>query len=464
MEEILKNLKKNWWLLPVFIIITLLLRCLLKKFTSIEESDINIFLSIVGVFFTYFGFIAANFAQRKSDEIQTKSQEIQNNLIEFGLMNNPKESFEDIFNQDIIPNLITAKQYSDSKIYMLLSSPAYGYPVVENSTYHKFINELFSLGTDSTIELMVFSPDAHFDYWSNVLLWDTSSENKIATDFAKEIIVTLKNISVRNNYNLFLKKEISIRLYGFDFGNYLTIKKNNENKSIADKVFLCMVDPFNIILSQKEISKARHIQLPTRTINDYIGIGSDSLFERFKICPYTMNKNTAKVKKENIPLLIIDFVFGLTSPGKIVEIKWFETEFRYFFDNYKITKKVSQDNEIVHLKIIIKNLLEYYKELIIFFDEQHIKKIKELSDSIPHIFQIIKSILIVTDEFNDIKDLNKIEIASNEFYCETNKKLSEKLNEITDEKDKLIHMIYFLLYGGLGKSLYFEDIINNKEN
>ena len=461
MEKILKNIKILWWLLPIFLIVIYILRCLLIKYANVTENDFNNYLSIFAVFFTFFGFYAAFYAQKNSESIQTKSDEIQKDLIEFGLINNPKESFEIIFKDDLIPSLSTAKNYANSKIYLLLSSPAYGYPVVTKDTYNSFKTELFNFDNSIIVELMFFCPDSHFDYWSNIILWDLSDDkNKdLSIFFAKEVFDVLNQIQSRkNHYKLYVKKEVSIRLYGFDYGN--RGNQQNETTLKPDKVYLCMVDPFNIVMSQSEISKARHIQLPSRNISEYIGgIDKESLFERMKQCPYRMTKfEDAIVNPSFIPYLVVDYLFGLTSISRVVNDKCFLSEFDLFFKNYKKSPKFKNNSstDIELIKEIVNNIIRYYCEIISFLENEY--NYSNINKDISFLLSILKTISNLTsfslDNYSNIKDV----INSSPDYLIDSQPLENKLNSYTDDVMKFKMAVYFLLYSGLGKSLYYEKL------
>lgn len=475
MKKIFTNSKTYYWLIPISIALLIIIRFYSDKFNLIDKNEFINIISIAAILFTISGFIAAFVAQKKSSEIQK-------DLIEFGLINNPKESFEVIFTEDLIPSLQSAKRYTGSKVYLLLSSPAYGYPVTTNDTYHNFKDALFDLDSTNTVELMYFCPDSHFDYWSNVVLWDQSAnkylfpnKEQISINFAKEIIDTLKHIEGKSSsYKLYIKKEISIRLYGFDFGRRID-SLSTEIPVMIDKVYLCMVDPFNIVLSQIEISKARHIQLPSRNIAEYIGTSQESLFERLKQCPYRMTKYAgAEVNKGNIFYLLIDYVFGLTSPGKIVTLDWFLSEFELFFENYKKTQKIELQNKDDSnlLKDIVNNILAYYCEIIKFLNGQYGFELKYLKDRIGFLLSIIKDVSSMKDEntksifcFNCDTEINTI-INSHAPYKirmeSTEENLLDYLNKCDSDEDKFKKTIYYLLYSGLGKSQYYKKLMDIK--
>lgn len=457
MKKILKNIKIFWWLLPIFILIILTSRWLLTKYTGIVENDITILISVFGVFFTYFGFYAAYSAQKKSDEIQK-------DLLEFGLINNPKESFEVIFNEDLIPSLHeAAKREIESNVYLLLSSPAYGYPVVSKDTYNQFKTALFDLDSSKKVEMMFFCSDSHFDYWCNILLWDLSNkEEVISVSFAEEVYDVLDKIRTRDNFKIFIKKEVSIRLYGFDYGNRGNLS-SEISRHKADKVYLCMVDPFNIVMSQLEISRARHIQLPSRNISDYIG-GNDneSLFERMKQCPYRMKKfNEAEVTHDLLPHLIVDYIFGLTSISKVVGEDCFILEFNLFFENYKKNSKImsSQKTDELLLKEIVENILKYYCSVITFIKDKPV--LDSFDQNVGFIFSIIKNVAAKINfdlnSYTEIKD--KINTAQD--YQINNQTLISLLP--TDLSiDFYKKAIYYLLYSGMGKSTYYKKLTNSQ--
>ena len=440
------------------------------------SSDVNSLMNriaIIACFITLIGAIQAHRSQNKSDTLQ-------DDLIKMGLLNAPRESFEDIFGYDIIPNLKEMVKYEkDGKIYLLLSTPAYGYPVIDEGTYEKFREAIKALQTNS-IEFMFFCPDAHYDYWCNLLLWSITYDKKedFAIKFAKEICAML--LMIEGNYlspsktatpdtstkrwAMWIKREVTIRLYSFIYNPKNPIVQTEEGKLAFNKVFICFVDAFNIALSQYDIAKARHMQIHPRDIEEYVG-KNDSFFERTKHCPYTMSKD-GMVAKDNIKLLIADFVFGLTSESKYKDYESFEKQFDLYFKRLKQSSKYAKRDEKGILMDILKILVNYYDEMIKYFlREQYLTLGKYLKNHVI-IFKIINEKLS-TPKILYIKALcrtiNQIQVnITAKEYDQKEREISNFLERV-DDKEKIKFTIYLILSAGFRQSAYYDAVVHPQQ-
>ncbi|OGW41511.1 MAG: hypothetical protein A2Y97_10860 [Nitrospirae bacterium RBG_13_39_12] len=244
------------------------------------------------------GLIIAIYAAYEASNAAQKSQKTQERLVDIGLLpTHTRSKFERIFNEHLVQPLQNhSYKGKPAEIYLLLSTPSYGYGVLGQnvSSLRKAIKDL---NQGCKVQVIFFSPDAHFHYWCNVLLWSIAREGKeqFAINFALDILEFLKRIE-NKEWKIWLTGETTVRLFAFF----------NHEKS---EVYLLLVDRFSITQDQfGDRFKSRSVKVLLPQVQEYVS-GEYSYFDRIKQCPYTLKAGdeAALCLEKNGVLLQLNF-------------------------------------------------------------------------------------------------------------------------------------------------------------
>lgn len=409
---------------------------LIPKDLAVKDEYIN-WIAIFASVITIWGFI-------KSWEAASKSSKIETDLIEEGVISlEIKEGFKNIFNEHFIKKIDLFKN-SPGNIYLSLSTPAYGYGVLGRKECKKLHHSLEMLHSESQIELILFSPDAHYNYWANLIFWslDVVDEN-FMNDFALLTYEIIDTLSTKKCL-IWLKKETTVRFFAYEpLGDP---KKAGNPK----KAFVSLVDSISIYQNQFGSDfNARSLPIQRNQIKEFIN-GSSSFFHRIKSCPYTFRINEDAALKfggmdneENKKLakfLKWDFILGRTSYNHYPDKSMFKDECKFFIANRG--KEHSDKEDIVYQKILL-GFFNYYK----YINEKYSIVEKRIISDKQH-KQIIDALKKITDDdFKDIKEY---------FFTEDIDNTAESQEET---KDNLwIDLLYDVLTAGFGESKYAKEI------
>mgnify|MGYP003393843761 CR=1 FL=1 len=224
---------------------------LIPKNLALKDEYIT-WVGLVGFVVTSWGFI-------KSWQAASRAEKIENSLIEVGLLSSGiKEDFSNIFNEHLIKEIHSFKN-TPGNIYLSLSTPAYGYGVLGKIECQKLYDSFNNIHPVSKIELIIFSPDAHYNYWANLIFWSISKDlgddfiNNFAV-FTHEIIDLLSS----KKCSIWLKKETTVRFFAY------------ESSDRDKKAYVSLVDSISIYQNQFGTGfKARSLPIQRTQLNNH---------------------------------------------------------------------------------------------------------------------------------------------------------------------------------------------------
>jgi hypothetical protein len=317
----------------------------------------------------YLSLLALYFAERAA----RKSKETENQLIRYGLSDaENKTEFGAIFKEHLVDQLGQFKNRG-AKIYLLLSTPAYGYAVVGSGKFGDFALALEELNAECTLELIFFSPDDHFPYWANVLLWSEISSRdgeQFAEGFANGINRVFAALKTHNNkqypWKLWVTQATTVREFAF----FPSVQDRDDNPdNPADRIYLVLTDPFSISQEQFKASfQARSIRIASFGGKEFAG-EPESYFERIKVCPYTgRSRETAALipsaHGRELETLMTDYILGRTH-RRILELESFKSEIKIFLASETVKKILAEGTTKDQLLLnILRQILRYYKHVL----------------------------------------------------------------------------------------------------
>jgi len=307
--------------------------------------------AFISVILTVLSLLAAIIAAYNASKANAKSQETEEQLEKIGLLaTEARGDFENIFRDHLISNLLEFRNRA-ANVYLLISTPAYGFAVVGSDIFQEYFQALRDLNSACDLEIILFSPDAHFHYWCNVLVWANNRSEKegFAFDFAKNIKESLDMLKYKR-CDIWLTDETTVRLFAF-------IDKNKT--SILNKAFILLVDKISIPQDQfGDNFKSRSLPIMLPQINEYIG-GDNNYFDRVKRCPYTFIKGenaglrtSAHEDNPHVRLLDMikwDYILGRTSQTQLPDFECFKEEMGLFVNESKLSNPEQSILETVSL-------------------------------------------------------------------------------------------------------------------
>ena len=430
----------------------------------------------------YLSALALFYAERAA----RKSEETENQLIRYGLSAaENKTEFKAIFKEHLIDQL---GQFRDKggKIYLLLSTPAYGYAVVGSDKFGEFVGALEDLNADCTLELIYFSPDDHFPYWANVLLWSeirSKDENQFSERFADAITRVFTELNTHNNeqypWKLWVTQATTVREFAF----FPTLQNRGDHAdNPADRIYLVLTDPFSISQEQFKASfQARSIRVASFERREFAG-DSESYFERIKVCPYTgrSREMAALIPSQHgtqLENLMADYILGRTH-RRILEQDSFKSEIKVFLDSETVRKTVDEGTTQYQLLLnILRHILIYYRYVL---DKSSIgaQLSKEQGSRLIKALRNCSNINTTDETFNNDKtelltklgSLNaelKAMIDSPDDNPDATPVLQQPATQaartpgISNSREcELINCVYALLSSGFGESRYASSLIS----
>ena len=292
--------------------------------TGIREE--NEFVNLIGIFgfiFGFWGFI-------KSWQAASKSEKIEKILIETGQISSEiKEDFRSIYDHHLINELKKFKG-KNGTIYLSLSTPAYGYSALTIEDSKRLLSAFSDLNNDHEIQLILFTPDAHYNYLTNTIFWSLKKESQeLQNEFLKKFADhTLEFIKMFNTKKckIWLKNETTVRFFGYHISDF------------SKKGYLSLVDNFTIYQDQSEGNfDARSLPIQSAHASEYFE-SDKSYFNKLKRCPYTLvesdraSLNLGNVDniddKELAVKLAWDYILGRTSFNYYNLIDEFREEYK----------------------------------------------------------------------------------------------------------------------------------------
>ena len=438
-----------------------------KNIFHIHIHEIDDYLALIGILALVVGFLAAWEAYIAAN----KSEEIEESLTEVGLLaSEVKTEFKLIFDDHLIKRLNEVSNQS-ATIRLAISTPSYGYGVLGQNSFVSLHSAFSGLNEKKcSIEIAIFSPDAHFHYWSNLLMWAIEQKNPLlfAKDFAqntKDMLLLMKAKASK----IWLMRETTVRFFAYSY-------HNKRSKREVKKAYFSLVDRFSLYQNQfKEEFQATSLPVFSTQINDYIE-KEKSFFERIKNCPYSQHTGDAasidfrnygslsaddkQSKEKTLNYLISDFLLGRTHANQIVNFKHFSVSIDKYVYNLK-EGNITDFGSTEKLDIIIANakfILNYFATVLIGHNLMTDITKKQLST-----LKLAYKRLSSEPEFDKdiIEDVHKLFAG----YKETTHDAEVGLEVISDyasqtsKDDQAKYLLYMLITSGFEESVYASQVI-----
>ena len=129
----------------------------------------------------------------------------------------------------------------EGAIHLLLSTPAYGYAAVGPKIFTLFPDSLPKV-PDCALEMIFFSPDDHYSYWGNVLLWAAFRDAGFSEGFASGITNVFQKLQGRRDNVLtrvWVTRATTVREFAF-------FPKANNDDGESGRVYVALTDSFSL--------------------------------------------------------------------------------------------------------------------------------------------------------------------------------------------------------------------------
>jgi len=238
-------------------------------------------LASTGVMLSLVGLCFSGMAEHKASKAAKNSADVQEQLIEQHiLVSSMHETYQDSFEEHITrplgrSNIVSAR--------LLLSTPSYGSPPQEP---HAFVDIVRKFPEDS--EIVMFSPDAHFDHWATILLAARDKEGAtVFANFLRDISDVLRQFEPPDERRVWATHDAKLRLSYYAYGSSDGVRTSN--------AYMVFVDDVSPDTSLEEF-KARCFGIP-RSWHDQLFLQAGSYFNEFKRCPYSGRTSEKSVLK-----------------------------------------------------------------------------------------------------------------------------------------------------------------------
>jgi hypothetical protein len=411
-------------------------------------------------------FIKSEETFNKSEQTFQKSRQIEQTLLEIGLLTSEaKGEFKLIFKDQLIHNLQKLKN-KQGEVYLAISTPAYGYGVLGQEGYAELYDAIDGLnGQECSIQIILFSPDAHFHYWSNLLLWSITKPDPLSfvLAYARNTVDTMTKLKDKQS-QIWLMKETTVRFFAFSYHSEVIGQK-------VEKVFFSLVDRFSIYDSQfADGFGATSLPVIATQTHDYIE-KKNSFFERLKQCPYSTNQFPAldfsdysnlsqeerNEKVDKLGYLVNDYLLGRTHAHHLTPYRYFEKLFERFVNNYR--DYVRKDDITIPEIQIVENALilicDYFGTTI---ESLHLHGIVTGTQLAYLQIVLVEAKKYSTKVSSDIlnKVLTNYVASPNDVILQ--EKLIQYLNGLNENVDKLKYLLYRLVTSGFEQSEYVKKI------
>lgn len=254
----------------------------------------------------------------------------QNLLVDHALVHEETlQDFNTIFDKHLLHHLSVFENVP-GRIYLMLSSPAYGYGVLGKEKSAELSTKMDRLRSECTVHIIYYSPDAHWLYWANTLLWSFVRRKFDRIDyFAREFAVVLRDAHTSmvrkgrpSDLSLWVSDSGQHRLFGFQDKGKRSVTAAG-SLGIASKAHVYVVVADRIDLGADQWGgqfHARSHRVFQFQVDEYI-FDENSVFERAKFCPYSpatersdQATEGAITAKSEIDNLFGDYLYGRTGP------------------------------------------------------------------------------------------------------------------------------------------------------
>jgi hypothetical protein len=319
------------------------------------------FFEVVGMYLALLAFIFAERAFNQSRKTQHQMEDLIHSLAETAT------EFDLIFERHLV-NRLREYKHVGGKICLLLSTPAYGYAVVGPDRFKSFVDAFSDLDADCVVEIIFFSPDDHFDYWANVIVWSEirPGETEFAKGFASSVSEIFAKLRARRpeRSRIWITRTTTVRVFAF-----LPLEGKPEDPH--ERIYVAFTDLFSISQDQYRARfKARSIRIAQPLKEEFIE-RPGSYFERIKVCPYTgRTMEEAALDQKNyqaqLGYLHADYVLGRTRDN-VMDRGVFKSEMQAFLKSESVTRylkerELSGSEEI--LRKVITHAVSYFGSVL----------------------------------------------------------------------------------------------------
>lgn len=272
---------------------------------------VTIAVVLAGTIFSFYGAIQSTQAAKKAEQAASEADEIRKELtITSVLAGLVEDDYSKVFNKHIEDPImrLTEGGLRVESAKLLLSTPSYGNPPLKEFYLSEFIGKILG-----EIEIIFFSPDAHYIHWANSLLWQPLASGddfklKAFCERADKTCTALEGLQdTRKKVRIWITAATPIRMTYFEARG---------NAPEDDKVlgFLVLADAIELGNNLEDFC-ARSFQVHRSWFKSLFGNdGRSGFFDGFKTCPYSRG---ARVQKEltraEVEHYRTDLAFGRTN-------------------------------------------------------------------------------------------------------------------------------------------------------
>jgi hypothetical protein len=367
--------------------------------------------------------------------------------------------FKQLFDQHLIKHFHDNSRGKDNeleKIDLILSTPAFGLHPLGPDRCNELIEILRE--TQCEVDIVLFTPDAHFPHFLNTLLWENGEGSNRANCwqlayFTKTFMEIMQNKTTNYGWHIWPSNSSDKRMFHFQ-----TIKHSH--------LYLVLSDDVTLSNDLKEF-KGRSLPLPSILREAIVG-GKQSIFEKYKVCPSSGKTGDdaalSNLENDEFGSLLADYLLGRTS--QIVQsLQTFRNEILHTMKNQKVKSEVT----VQWLNRVIRNYLIYLHEIGI---KNRTKNRASGWVSIPigltegeqlRIKSLTTNLTLIKDGKNiTYEDFTKIfeNINSQKRFMELEQEkiLITKENSLREATiEQLILILYLIARSGMGESQFIKE-------
>lgn len=284
-------------------------------------------IGVPGLVYSIKSYLSAD----RADKISRRNYEMlhDSNLVYQSI----KGSFDAIYREFLLEPLALisqSKPHPDAKIQLMLSTPAYGFGAVDELEVARYLDLIADCSKKCQLDMILHSPEFHWTYWANVLLWSASrdliegkeslsspeslfDQGKVTDAVKFALAICRFHRSVHDapaTFRLWLGNNVNVRMYAYDYGN----------DELAVNLYVANTDAISLMSPQfgREGFQAVGSKIAAHSVNLYIN-AETSQFERQKICHYLNDfdphtgREKGQVETLEVSALLGDYVFGRTA-------------------------------------------------------------------------------------------------------------------------------------------------------
>lgn len=260
--------------------------------------------------------------------------------------------FPEVFERHLMRYFINHETGSDNleKVELVLSTPAFGLNPLGPVQSLRLVNSL-RLFTQK-LEVVLFTPDAHYSHFMNTLLWQQRSDTHAATLWelafcADSFIEALKQGTGSKGWHIWPTNNSDKRVLHFQ-------------TATDSRLYLVLSDEVKMQSDLKQFS-GRSLPLPSILREPVVG-GDMSIFGKYKVCPITGKMGTdaalTTTGVDEFSLLLTDYLLCRTS--QIVQTF---TTFSSDIHQTLIKLPLGDENPINYILKTTQLLLQYFNDV-----------------------------------------------------------------------------------------------------